>query len=186
MPRVSLILVSLPITSLWTSEMRVLFKHIRQLVEKRYLNGPDADSNSELPWQSVSAFCFLRFIVPAILHPHLFGLCSGMSPCLGMHRYENKSLGLPDLPVQRSLTLIAKVIQSLANLNAVHSIQSWLYLWLTDSSDSPKRTVHARCQIVPRRKVTRDVGLHIGCLDANIRGTFTTTIRRSPCTESCH
>jgi len=52
-------------------------------------------------WQSVSAFCFLRFIVPAILHPHLFGLCPG----------------LPSPPVQRTLTLIAKVMQSLANLN---------------------------------------------------------------------
>jgi GTPase-activator protein for Ras-like GTPase len=108
--------------------MRALFEHIRRLVEKRYLIGPDADSNSDLPWQSVSAFCFLRFIVPAILHPHLFGLCPGMFPCLGMHQYENKFLGLPDLPVQRSLTLIAKVIQSLANLNAVHSIQPCLYL----------------------------------------------------------
>jgi len=33
-------------------------------------------------------------------------------------RFENNVSGLPDLPVQRSLTLIAKVIQSLANLNA--------------------------------------------------------------------
>ncbi|KAI0322330.1 Rho GTPase activation protein [Amylostereum chailletii] len=84
-------------------EMRQLFKCIRELVEKRYgRQDAQLDDAKDLPSQSVSAFCFLRFIVPAILHPHLFGLCPG----------------LPDLPVQRSLTLIAKVIQSLANLNA--------------------------------------------------------------------
>ncbi|KII86438.1 hypothetical protein PLICRDRAFT_93868 [Plicaturopsis crispa FD-325 SS-3] len=82
-------------------EMRRLFEHIRKLVERRYQIDASSDSNKELPWQSVSAFCFLRFIVPAILHPHLFGLCQG----------------LPTLPVRRSLTLVAKVIQSLANLN---------------------------------------------------------------------
>jgi hypothetical protein len=40
-------------------------------------NGHGTDTKTDLPRQSVSAFCFLRFIVPAILHPHLFGLCSG-------------------------------------------------------------------------------------------------------------
>ncbi|KAF8898740.1 Rho GTPase activation protein [Infundibulicybe gibba] len=85
------------------NEIRRLFETIRQLVEQRYRpQGPLQEQNKHLPWQSVSAFCFLRFIVPAILHPHLFGLCPG----------------LPSVPVQRSLTLIAKVIQSLANLNA--------------------------------------------------------------------
>ncbi|KAF9270219.1 Rho GTPase activation protein [Marasmius fiardii PR-910] len=79
-------------------EMRRLFCTIRELVEKRY----PLQDNRELPWKCVSAFVFLRFIVPAILHPHLFGLCPG----------------LPSERVQRSLTLIAKVIQSLANLNA--------------------------------------------------------------------
>lgn len=84
------------------NEMRRLFETIRKLVEKRYQRGDPSQEKRELPWQSVSAFCFLRFIVPAILHPHLFGLCPG----------------LPTLAVQRSLTLIAKVIQSLANLNS--------------------------------------------------------------------
>lgn len=83
-------------------ELRRLFEHVRKLVEKRYHTKDSQDAQSrELPWQSVSAFCFLRFIVPGILHPHLFGLYPG----------------LPSAHIQRSLTLIAKVIQSLANLN---------------------------------------------------------------------
>ncbi len=52
-----------------------MFEHIRRLVESRYRIRDD--QNHDLPWQSVSAFCFLRFIVPAILHPHLFGLLPG-------------------------------------------------------------------------------------------------------------
>lgn len=66
--------------------MRRLFETVRKLVEKRY-RPEDAtyETNRDLPWQSVSAFCFLRFIVPAILHPHLFGLCPGMSPVLAVN-----------------------------------------------------------------------------------------------------
>ncbi|KAK1233585.1 hypothetical protein PQX77_003271 [Marasmius sp. AFHP31] len=79
------------------SEMRRLFGTIRARVEERF----PLEENRELPWKCVSAFVFLRFIVPAILHPHQVGLCRG----------------LPSDRVQRSLTLIAKVIQSLANLN---------------------------------------------------------------------
>ncbi|KAJ3779232.1 GTPase activating protein [Lentinula raphanica] len=84
-------------------EMRRLFSTIRQLVEDRFPNNGNHayQEKRDLRWQGVSAFCFLRFIVPAILNPHLFHLHPG----------------LPSPPVQRSLTLIAKVIQSLANLN---------------------------------------------------------------------
>lgn len=61
-------------------EMRRLFEHVRKLVEKRCraTKTPVEDgSQSDLPWQAVSAFVFLRFIVPAILHPHSFGLVPG-------------------------------------------------------------------------------------------------------------
>ena len=61
-------------------EMRSLFEHVRKLVEKRCRATKtliDDGSQSNLPCQAVSAFIFLRFIVPAILHPHLFGLVPG-------------------------------------------------------------------------------------------------------------
>jgi len=83
-------------------EMRRLFCTIRELIEQRFVGSSSPQEKRDLRWQGVSAFCFLRFIVPGILHPHLFQLYPGM----------------PSQPVQRSLTLIAKVIQSLANLNA--------------------------------------------------------------------
>lgn len=63
-------------------EMRRLFEHIRKLVERRCRATKtlvDDGSQNDLPWQAVSAFIFLRFIVPAILHPHLFGLVPGKS-----------------------------------------------------------------------------------------------------------
>lgn len=85
-------------------EMRRLFEHIRKSVERRCRTTQtlaDDGCLTDFPWQAVSVFIFLRFIVPAILHPHLFGLVPG----------------LPEAPVQRSLTLIAKVLQSSANLN---------------------------------------------------------------------
>lgn len=99
--------------------MRRLFEHIRKLVENRYKKEDGQDTrNKELPWQSVSAFCFLRFIIPAILHPHLFGLIPGN--LISTYWITSSHFaGLPSATVQRSLTLIAKVIQSLANLNVV-------------------------------------------------------------------
>ncbi|KAJ4486138.1 GTPase activating protein [Lentinula aciculospora] len=106
-------------------EMRRLFCTIRELVEERFSSSGNSalQEKRDLRWQGVSAFCFLRFIVPAILNPHLF------------HLYP----GLPTPPVQRSLTLIAKVIQSLANLN--YTVQKEEFMrgvkpFLTDSVPS--------------------------------------------------
>jgi hypothetical protein len=167
--------------------MRQLFEYIRQLVEERYSNGHGTDTkNDDLPRQSVSAFCFLRFIVPAILHPHLFGLCSGMFLMRSKgDQFENNVSGLPDLPVQRSLTLIAKVIQSLANLNTVGSM-SFVVGIISDQAwiDGPKRRVYAWDQVLPRGKITGDAGLHPRSIYTRPRGLFSTTIGEA-CPESC-
>ncbi|KAF8640418.1 hypothetical protein AX17_000084 [Amanita inopinata Kibby_2008] len=107
-------------------EIRRLFSTIRKLVEKRLQADPTwHEKYSYLPWQSVSAFCFLRFIAPAILHPHLFGICPG----------------IPSLPVKRSLTLIAKVIQSLANFSSTNHKENFMSMkdvqdFLKESRDS--------------------------------------------------
>ncbi|KIM25130.1 hypothetical protein M408DRAFT_17412 [Serendipita vermifera MAFF 305830] len=84
-------------------ELRRLFGHIRMMVERKFdtTGGADPSSFGMLPRQAISSFVFLRFIVPAILRPHLFGLCAGM----------------PTGGVGRSLTLLAKCTQTLANLN---------------------------------------------------------------------
>ena len=114
------------VTSECPPEMRRLFEHIRKQVEKRCLETntlADDGSQSDLPWQAVSAFVFLRFIVPAILHPHLFGLVPGklfLHPSsLTMTLPVPVISGLPEASVQRTLTLVAKVLQSSANLNSV-------------------------------------------------------------------
>ncbi|KAG6857565.1 hypothetical protein H0H87_000164 [Tephrocybe sp. NHM501043] len=85
-------------------ELRILFETLRTLVEKRYKPELSKESHQNMQYRSVTAFCFLRFFVPAVLHPHLFGF---------------QLAGMPPAPVLRSLTLIAKVLQSVANLNTV-------------------------------------------------------------------
>lgn len=86
-------------------ELRHILKYIRAVAEDRY-----GDFLRTVAFTSVSGFLFLRFIVPAILNPKLSGL-------------------LPDYPrprAQRTLTLVAKALQVLANLGTIGKKEVWM------------------------------------------------------------
>ncbi|KAI9818657.1 MAG: hypothetical protein M1826_001338 [Phylliscum demangeonii] len=86
-------------------DMRLLLQYIRGCCEERF-----GDYHHTVRYSSVSGFLFLRFFCPAILNPKLFGL-------------------LPDHPrpqAQRTLTLIAKTLQGLANMASFGLKESWM------------------------------------------------------------
>ncbi|CAG8946074.1 unnamed protein product [Penicillium salamii] len=102
-------------TSVWKSiagsasrcppELRRIFRHVRACADDRY-----GDFLRSVTYSSVSGFLFLRFFCPAILNPKLFGL-------------------LKDHPrprAQRTLTLIAKALQGLANMTTFGNKEPWM------------------------------------------------------------
>ncbi|KAJ5898865.1 hypothetical protein N7495_003609 [Penicillium taxi] len=96
------------IANSWTrcpSELRRIFRHVRACADDRY-----GDFLRSVTYSSVSGFLFLRFFCPAILNPKLFGL-------------------LKDHPrprAQRTLTLIAKALQGLANMTTFGNKEPWM------------------------------------------------------------
>lgn len=78
-------------------ELSYVFEHIWNAAEKKF-SKPNEECIEK--YIAVSGFFFLRFITPAILDPYLFGL----------------SQDVPQPHTARTLTLIAKVMQNLANL----------------------------------------------------------------------
>ncbi|KAJ9215954.1 hypothetical protein DTO166G4_2498 [Paecilomyces variotii] len=86
-------------------ELRLIFRHIRACAEDRY-----GDFLRSVTYSSVSGFLFLRFFCPAILNPKLFGL-------LKEH---------PRPRAQRTLTLIAKALQGLANMTSFGNKEPWM------------------------------------------------------------
>ncbi|WEW60596.1 GTPase activating factor [Emydomyces testavorans] len=87
------------------AELRHIFRHIRACAEDRY-----GDFLRSVAYSSVSGFLFLRFFCPAILNPKLFGL-------LKEH---------PRPRAQRTLTLVAKALQGLANLATFGNKEPWM------------------------------------------------------------
>jgi hypothetical protein len=87
------------------AELRQILKYIRAVAEDRY-----GDFLRTVAYTSVSGFLFLRFFCPALLNPKLFGL-------LRDH---------PQPKAQRTLTLIAKSLQALANLSTFGQKEEWM------------------------------------------------------------
>ncbi|GAA6059021.1 hypothetical protein JCM10212_001246 [Sporobolomyces blumeae] len=104
-------------TALWNSiydarekcpqDLRQIFGHIQRIVVEKYGQGEDQKNTR---WTSVSAFIFLRFFVPAVLNPRLFFIVSAP----------------PDAKSQRTLTLIAKTLQGLANFSSFGQKEPWM------------------------------------------------------------
>ncbi|KJR84526.1 RasGAP group protein [Sporothrix schenckii 1099-18] len=111
------------------SELRHILKYIRAVAEDRY-----GDFLRTVAYTSVSGFLFLRFICPAILNPKLFGL-------LRDH---------PRPQAQRTLTLIAKGLQALANLSTIGKKETWMEpmnRFLAGQRQSVKDFIDAVCSI---------------------------------------
>jgi len=87
------------------AELRFIFRRIRACAEDRY-----GDFLRTVSYSSVSGFLFLRFFCPAILNPKLFGLVKD-------HPKSN---------TRRTFTLVAKSIQTLANMGTFGAKEQWM------------------------------------------------------------
>ncbi len=114
-------------------EIRQALKYIRAVAEDRY-----GDFLRTVAYTSVSGFLFLRFFCPALLNPKLFGL-------LRDH---------PQPKAQRTLTLIAKSLQALANLANFGQKEVWMEpmnRFLTSNRQGMKDFIDAVCSIPVER-----------------------------------
>ncbi|KAK6359056.1 hypothetical protein TWF696_000225 [Orbilia brochopaga] len=85
-------------------EVKKILCHVRTCVEEKFGNMVEGPSYS-----SVSGFLFLRFFCPAIMNPKMFGI-------LKDH---------PGAHAQRTLTLLAKSLQGLANMTTFGVKEPW-------------------------------------------------------------
>jgi hypothetical protein len=114
-------------------ELRQILKYIRAVAEDRY-----GDFLRTVAYTSVSGFLFLRFFCPALLNPKLFGL-------LRDH---------PQPKAQRTLTLIAKSLQALANLSTFGQKEEWMEpmnRFLASHRQAVKDYIDAICAIPSER-----------------------------------
>ena len=131
-------------------ELRMIFRHIRACADDRY-----GAFHRTVTYSSVSGFLFLRFFVPAVLNPKLFGLLKGtLSSIFPRDRHNNLDSAHPHPRAQRTLTLIAKALQTLANLSQFGSKEPWMEpmnAFLTGRRQEFKDFVDKICGISPDR-----------------------------------
>lgn len=111
------------------TELRQILKYIRAVAEDRY-----GGFLRTVAYTSVSGIMFLRFFCPALLNPKLFGL-------LRDH---------PRPKAQRTLTLIAKSLQVLANLSTFGQKEAWMEpmnRFLASHRQSVKDFIDSICDI---------------------------------------
>jgi hypothetical protein len=89
------------------SDLRLIFSRIQAAVISRY---DQVEDHKNTRYTCISAFIFLRFFVPAVLNPRLFSLVSNT----------------PDPNSQRTLTLVAKSLQGLANFSSFGQKEPWM------------------------------------------------------------
>ncbi|GAB7341659.1 hypothetical protein MBLNU457_g0008t1 [Dothideomycetes sp. NU457] len=108
-------------------ELRLIFRHIKACAEDRY-----GDFLRSVSYSSVSGFLFLRFFLPAILNPSLFGLLKEE----------------PKPRAKRTLTLVAKSLMTMANMATFGTKESWMEpmnSFLTQHRESFKKFIEDIC-----------------------------------------
>jgi hypothetical protein len=129
-------------------ELRMIFRHIRACAEDRY-----GDFLRSVSYSSVSGFLFLRFFCPAVLNPKLFGLLKGKFP--GWYTLVPSELAdnvADDIKprARRTFTLIAKSLQTLANMASFGTKEHWMEpmnAFLTQHRESFKAFIDDVCYV---------------------------------------
>ncbi|KAG0264334.1 hypothetical protein DFQ27_001276 [Actinomortierella ambigua] len=132
-------------------ELQVVFSHLQMRLTEKFKDPipSDDDDREDLAalarYTGVSGFVFLRLICPAILGPKLF--------CI-MREH-------PEARAHRTLTLIAKSLQGLANLVMFGNKESWMVPmneFITENIQSLKDFIDRICTAEPRSPSRVDSG----------------------------
>eukprot|EP00050_Salpingoeca_kvevrii_P014197 m.33410 g.33410 ORF g.33410 m.33410 type:complete len:779 (-) comp5614_c0_seq2:49-2385(-) len=113
--------------------MRIVFKHLRENVA---MNANLSGEGSSVQYTVVSGFLFLRFFAPAVLSPKLFGMRDDLA----------------DARTSRTLTLLAKALQSTSNLGSTidggkESYMEPLFPTIRDNLQNARSFIDAICDI---------------------------------------